>query len=99
MNKIMSSAGAIFVSNKIKFSINSTYMNKFLISSVIFYSCIMGCTNKKNKTLTNDNNLMELNLHFDTSLNNAQQQMRKESNKMILTSTKETDYFIEPGGA
>jgi uncharacterized protein len=77
-------------------------MNKMLILSTIFYSCIIGCTNGKNKTLTNEiqNNYhtMQLDLHFDTSLNNTQQQTQKESNRMILSSTKETDYFIEPGG-
>jgi len=78
-------------------------MNKILILPVMFYLCVIGCTNGKNKTSTNEiqnsNHPMQLDLHFDTSLNNAQQQMQKESNRMILSSTKETDYFIEPGGA
>src|SRR5215510_2461980 len=37
--------------------------------------------------------------HYDTSLNNGEQQIQKQMNKLILTSTKETDYFIEPAGA
>ena len=78
-------------------------MNKPLIVSAIFYSCLIGCTNEGNKISTNEiqnnNHPMQLDLHFDTSLNNAQRQMQKESNRMILSSTKETDYFIEPGGA
>jgi len=77
-------------------------MNKLLIVSTIFYSCMIGCTNEGNKISTNEiknnNQPMQLDIHFDTSLNNAQQQMQKESNRMILSSTKETDYFIEPGG-
>jgi len=75
-------------------------MNKILILPVMFYLCVIGCTNGKNKTsaneIQNSNHPMQLDLHFDTSLNNAQQQMQKESNRMILSSTKETDYFIEP---
>jgi len=63
---------------------------------------MIGCTNEGNKISTNEiknnNQPMQLDIHFDTSLNNAQQQMQKESNRMILSSTKETDYFIEPGG-
>jgi uncharacterized protein len=76
-------------------------MKKLLILSVIIYSCVIGCTNEENKTSVNEihNQQMQLDLHFDTSLNNASQQMQKESNRMILSSTKETDYFIEPGGA
>jgi len=78
-------------------------MDKLLILPVIFYSCAIGCTNEKSKTSDNErqenNHQMQLDLHFDTSLNNAQEQMQKESNRMILSSTKETDYFIEPGGA
>jgi regulation of enolase protein 1 (concanavalin A-like superfamily) len=77
-------------------------MNKLFVLSLIFYSWLIGCTNEKNKTSANktqnNNHQMQLDLNFDTSLNNAQQQMQKESNKMILSSTKETDYFIEPGG-
>src|SRR6478672_12059355 len=78
-------------------------MNKILILPVMFYLCVIGCTNGKNKTsaneIQNSNHPMQLDLYFDTSLNNASQQMQKESNRMILSSTKETDYFIEPGGA
>lgn len=36
---------------------------------------------------------------FDTSLNNAKQQIQSAANNFTLTSTKETDYFIEPAGA
>jgi regulation of enolase protein 1 (concanavalin A-like superfamily) len=64
---------------------------------------MIACGNDKNKSSVietqNNNHQMQLDLHFDTSLNNAMQQMKKESNRMILSSTKETDYFIEPGGA
>ena len=76
-------------------------MNKLLILFVTLYFCITGCTNEENKTSVNEihNHQMQLDLYFDTSLNNASQQMQKESNRMILSSTKETDYFIEPGGA
>src|SRR6266487_2599412 len=74
-------------------------MNKLLILSVILYSCMTECVNDKNKTLTDSNHPMQHDIHFDTSLNNAQQQLKKESNQVILSSTKETDYFIEPGGA
>jgi regulation of enolase protein 1 (concanavalin A-like superfamily) len=50
--------------------------------------------------LLNINSLAQKNQQwFDTSLNNAKQQMQKASNNFILTSTKETDYFIEPAGA
>ena len=38
-------------------------------------------------------------ISFDTALNNAGQQVVQEDDKIILTSTKETDYFIEPAGA
>src|SRR6476619_3288499 len=78
-------------------------MKKLLILSIMIYSCVIVCTNEENKTsvneIHNNNHQMQLDLHFDTSLNNASQQMQKESNRMILSSTKETDYFIEPGGA
>jgi uncharacterized protein len=36
---------------------------------------------------------------FDTSLNHADRQMIKDSAQLTMTATKETDYFIEPGGA
>ncbi len=74
-------------------------MNKLLILSVILCFCMTECVNDKNKTSTNSSHPMQPDIHFDTSLNNAQQQLKKESNQVILSSTKETDYFIEPGGA
>src|SRR5690242_4888088 len=82
---------------------NSPCMNKFLILPVIFYSFTIGCTNEKNKIMGNEkqenHHQIHLDLHFDTSLNNAREQEQKESNGMTLSSSKETDYFIEPGGA
>src|SRR6266545_7141907 len=73
-----------------------------LIFITIFACCIFSCNDANNRISVsqteNKKTQMKLDFHFDTSLNNAEQQLRKESNKLILTSTKETDYFIEPGG-
>jgi len=41
----------------------------------------------------------QTNFSFDTSLNNAQQQLQKQNDKFIMVSTKETDYFIDPAGS
>jgi len=38
------------------------------------------------------------NVQFDTSVNNAGAQMKKYKDSLIITSSKETDFFIEPGG-
>jgi hypothetical protein len=38
-------------------------------------------------------------MQFDMSMNNADKQMMKDKDSITLTSTKETDFFIEPGGA
>jgi len=77
-------------------------MIKHFILSVGFFCGFIACNNVNNKILvtqTKNKHQMKLDFHFDTSLNNAEQQLQKELNKLILTSTKETDYFIEPGGA
>ncbi len=38
------------------------------------------------------------NVQFDSSMNNADKQMIKNKDSIILRSSKETDFFIEPGG-
>src|SRR5215471_885770 len=59
---------------------------KFSISSIILFCMTNLC-------------VAQTNFSFDTSLNNAQQQLQKQNDKFIMVSTKETDYFIDPAGS
>jgi hypothetical protein len=40
-----------------------------------------------------------LSILFDSSLNNAEKQMVRDKDSLTLSALKETDFFIEPGGA
>ena len=76
---------------------------KFFISLSILFFTITSCTNSgdKNSATNNSNEKISIgfNVQFDTSMNNADKQMIKDKDSILLTSTKETDFFIEPGGA
>jgi len=75
---------------------------KFFISASILFFIITSCTNSdKNSAANNISEKISIgfNVQFDTSMNNADKQIIKDKDSIILTSTKETDFFIEPGGA
>jgi uncharacterized protein len=65
----------------------------------------IGCTNSNSDNANNiakdSSKIIPLgfDMQFDTSMNNADKQMMKDKDSITLTSTKETDFFIEPGGA
>ena len=76
---------------------------KLLISTSILFFMIASCSNSgnENNVATNKTEKISIgfNVQFDTSMNNADKQMIKDKDSIVLTSTKETDFFIEPGGA
>ncbi|HSZ87632.1 MAG TPA: DUF1349 domain-containing protein [Puia sp.] len=73
-----------------------------LLASVLFFiACTNSNSNNTNTISTDSGKIIALgfNTQFDTSMNNADKQMIKDKDSITLTSTKETDFFIEPGGA
>src|ERR1700690_1864010 len=76
---------------------------KFFISTSILFFMITSCSNSSNENNVANNKIEKIsigfNVQFDTSMNNADRQMIKDKDSIALTSSKETDFFIEPGGA
>jgi uncharacterized protein len=75
---------------------------KVFISASVLFFIITSCNNSPDKNIAANNNQridIGFNVQFDTSMNNADKQMIKDKDSIVLTSTKETDFFIEPGGA
>ncbi|HEX4372017.1 MAG TPA: DUF1349 domain-containing protein, partial [Puia sp.] len=73
----------------------------FLPASLLFFiSCTNSSSNNTNAVVDSSKMIpLGFNMQFDTSMNNADKQMMKDKDSITLTSTKETDFFIEPGGA
>ncbi|HEY4877252.1 MAG TPA: DUF1349 domain-containing protein [Puia sp.] len=69
-------------------------------SFFLFVSCTNSNSVDTNAAATDNSKIIALgfNTQFDTSMNNADKQMMKDKDSITLTSTKETDFFIEPGG-
>jgi len=68
-------------------------MNKVFFVNLLIVSWCIAC----NMPADNKTSEMSINIQFDSSLNNADKQLDKQPEKWILSSAKETDFFIEPG--
>jgi regulation of enolase protein 1 (concanavalin A-like superfamily) len=70
-------------------------------SLLVVVACTNSSSNNTITTPTDSGRIIALgfNTQFDTGMNNADKQMMKDKDSITLTSTKETDFFIEPGGA
>jgi regulation of enolase protein 1 (concanavalin A-like superfamily) len=69
--------------------------------ALVLYVCIIGCTESDKNSLPLKDEKMDIgfNVQFDTILNAADKQINKNRDSITLSSAKETDFFIEPGGA
>jgi regulation of enolase protein 1 (concanavalin A-like superfamily) len=76
---------------------------KFIPVAMLFFGLLAACNQTREKpeiaTATSSRVSLGTVARFDTSLNNADKQSIRDSATLTMSATKETDYFIEPGGA
>ena len=85
-------------------AIKTIYMPvKFLLpaSFLLFIACTNSSSNNTKNDEADSSKIIPLgfNMQFDTSMNNADKQVTKNTDSITLSAAKETDFFIEPGGA
>src|SRR5579885_2990389 len=88
-----------FINISSKYCMQKNPCHSFLIFIFVF---IASCSPDQNKIAGKENAVvvhqLPFDISFDSSLNNAQLKMQKDSTGLILNCSRSTDFFIDPDG-